>query len=493
MSEFTFIQDLSANLELVTRIIFQVLLLVFSAFFSGSETALFSLSRLDLQKLRNTHHPRSEKIHELLDEPRRLIISILCGNELVNIASSANMAAILLTFFGEAETAWINIIIMVPLLLLVGEVTPKTFAVTFPIKFSANLSVRFLPRWITLITPLRTAVRAVADRLTTWIVGEAVKENNILQPDEFRSLLEDSEASGVIEAVERVLIDNMLEASETEIINIMTPRTRIKFLDADSSIDKIIAEFRCLKRSRVPVIRKYRDNVLGFLRAEDLLHLKQQGEKLSEKNIEDIIKPAHFVPATLKVDEMFDYFQANHTNVAIILGEFGGVSGIVTLHDVLTFIFGEISGRSMAHEYYLEEDNNSYRIPGDMRLTDFNNLTNFSIDDPIMTTIGGFVFRLLRRLPKLGDTTDFEGIRFTVLAMELLRIKTVEVSKIGMHTNWVEPSSIVHEELANKYEPEGPKPPSEPAVPSSSRGGVSDQSTKNISPLHIESVIKAEE
>ena len=147
------------DVELVVRILFQVLLLVSSAVFSGSETALFSLSRIDLQKLRQSRHPDSESIHAMLDEPRRLIISILCGNELVNIASAVNMTGILLLVFGGQDVGWINILIMVPLLLLIGEVTPKTVAVSFPIKFSTFISARILPRWMVLIAPLRAAVR----------------------------------------------------------------------------------------------------------------------------------------------------------------------------------------------------------------------------------------------------------------------------------------------------------------------------------------------
>ncbi|MBF0446832.1 MAG: HlyC/CorC family transporter [Magnetococcales bacterium] len=418
-------------IELVVRILFQVVLLVSSAFFSGSETALFSLSRLDLQKLRNTRHPRSEKIHELLDEPRRLIISILCGNELVNIASSANMAAILITFFGEADTTWINIVVMVPLLLLIGEVTPKTFAVTFPVKFASNLSVRLLPRWIVMITPLRTGVRIIADRITTWIGGEAIKKNNILHPDEFRTLVDESAAFGIIDAVERVLIDNALKASETEIVTIMTPRTQIKFLDGDLPLEQLVKEFRRLKHSRVPIIKKYRDNVMGFLRAEDLLQVKQRGARISELNLSDLIKPAHFVPPTLMVDEMFEYFQSHNTNIAIILGEYGGVSGIVTMHDVLTFMFGEISGYIDEPKHVVSNSENAILVPGDMRLSDFNKRTRFSITDPTMTTIGGYVFRLLETLPKAGDSVVFNENRFTVLEMEKLRIKTIKISPLN--------------------------------------------------------------
>ena len=128
------------DLELTLRCVFQLVLLGASAFFSGSETALFSLSRIDLQKLRYKRDSNSESIHAMLDEPRRLIISILCGNELVNIASAANMAVILLLLFGEENIGWINILIMVPLLLLIGEVTPKTIAVSFPVKFATRFT-----------------------------------------------------------------------------------------------------------------------------------------------------------------------------------------------------------------------------------------------------------------------------------------------------------------------------------------------------------------
>ncbi|MEO5343349.1 MAG: DUF21 domain-containing protein, partial [Gammaproteobacteria bacterium SHHR-1] len=126
------------ELELGLRVLFQVLLLTSSAVFSGSETALFSLSRIDLQRLRQTRNRYSESVHAMLDEPRRLIISILCGNELVNIASAVNMTGILLLLYGSEDTVWINILVMVPLLLLIGEVTPKTIAVNYPLEFTTR-------------------------------------------------------------------------------------------------------------------------------------------------------------------------------------------------------------------------------------------------------------------------------------------------------------------------------------------------------------------
>ncbi len=237
----------SSDFELYVRILFQVILLTSSAVFSGSETAMFSLSRIDLQKLRQSRHKNSESLHAMLDEPRRLIISILCGNELVNIASAVNMTGILLLLFGSQDVAWINILIMVPLLLLMGEVTPKTIAVSYPIKFATRITAKILPQWMIYITPLREVVRMVADRVTTMVVGDAVDRENILQPDELRTLLEEGEKTGIIDATERVLIDNVLEASETDISRIMTPGPRILLLNADLPAPELMLHY-LLKR-----------------------------------------------------------------------------------------------------------------------------------------------------------------------------------------------------------------------------------------------------
>ena len=420
----------SWNWELILRCVLQVFLLASSAIFSGSETALFSLSRIDLQKLRQSRDKYSENIHAMLDEPRRLIISILCGNELVNIASAVNMTGILLLLFAEQDVGWINIMIMVPLLLLIGEVTPKTIAVGIPIKFTTRVSARILPRWILLITPLREAVRLLADRITTYIVGENVARENILQPDEFRTLLEEGEETGIIDATERILIDNLLQAAETDISRIMTPGPRIRFLDASLPVPELIDEFRKYHHPRIPVYQGHGDNVIGLIRSEDILKLVRGGGDLSKVTLEMILKPPHFVPPTKKVDEMYDYFQAHNTRVAIILGEYGEVLGIITMKDVLTFIFGEISGAMEGQEYYKEDDENSYVVPGDMRLSDFYNLTNFDIEDPVMCTIGGVAFRLFDRLPTTGDKVSNEGYEFIAKEVKGLRISKVLVRKI---------------------------------------------------------------
>ncbi len=425
----------SVDLELTLRCLFQIILLGSSAIFSGSETALFSLSRIDLQKLRQSAHKDSESIHAMLDEPRRLIISILCGNELVNIASAVNMTSILLLIFAENNVGWINIIVMVPLLLLIGEVTPKTIAVNFPIKFASRVTAKILPRWIAFITPLREVIRFISDHITTLIVGDDVDRQNILQPDELRTLLEEGEETGIIDATERILIDNVLEASETDISRIMTPSPRIQLLDAELPVAELIEQFRNFRHPRIPLYKGHWDNVIGFIHSEDILKLVRGGGEMDKVTLDMIMKPADFVPPTKKIDEMFDYFQAHNTRTAIILGEYGEVLGLITMKDVLTFIFGEISGTMVGMEYYREEDDNSYIVPGDMRLTDFYNLTNFDIEDPVMSTIGGFAFRLFDRLPAIEDFIEYEGYKFIVKEVKGLRISKLMVCKLSRSKN----------------------------------------------------------
>jgi CBS domain containing-hemolysin-like protein len=411
------------------RLCLQVLLLCGSAFFSGSETALFSLSRLDLQKLRRERHRHSETLHALLDQPRRLIISILCGNELVNIAAAANMTGILVSLYDVERAGLVSVLVMVPLLLLFGEVTPKTISVSDPVRVSAGIVSTPMSLWVRIVSPLVWLIRSLADRITTLIVGEEKAAENILQLDEFRTLVEEVAREGELNATERALIYNLLEAGGTEVVEIMTPRTRTAFLNADMTAPEMVDRFREYRHPRVPVFRVHRDNLVGFVHAEDILRLVLDGTDLSTLEPDDIMHTPVVVPLTKKVDEMFDFFTANNARAAAVLNEFGGVEGFVTMKDVLTFIFGQISGDVEGQELYRERDENSYEVDGDMKLTDFNNLSNFGIEDPRMTTIGGVAFRHLDRLPRTGDSINIDDISITVLDMDEHRIARVRVSR----------------------------------------------------------------
>jgi CBS domain containing-hemolysin-like protein len=283
--------------------------------------------------------------------------------------------------------------------------------------------------WVRLVSPLVWVIRGIADRITTLVVGEEKAAENILQLDEFRTLVEEVAKEGELNATERALIYNLLEAGDTEVVEIMTPRTRTAFLDVEMAVPEMVEQFRSFRHPRVPVFRAHRDNLVGFVHAEDILRLVLDDIELSTLGPDDIMHTPVVVPLTKKVDEMFDFFTANNARAAAVLNEFGGVEGFVTMKDVLTFIFGQISGDVEGQELYQERDENSYEVDGDMKLTDFNNLSNFGIEDPRMTTIGGVAFRHLDRLPTVGDSISIEDISIAVLEMDEHRIARARVSR----------------------------------------------------------------
>ncbi len=449
---FAFDATLLAEPSMVLRLMLLGVLLLWSAFFSGSETALFSLSRLDFQQLRRQRNPHSEALHALLDQPRRLIISILTGNELINIAATINAAGILVALYGQERAGLISIIVMVPLVLLFGEMIPKTIAVSTPVWFSTTIVAAPMHLWVRMIAPLRGVIRLVSDRLTTRIVGEEKVAESLLNIDEFLTLVEQVAQEGELDATERALINKLLEANDTEIVEIMTPRTRTEFLNVDLRVPELITRFRQLRHTRVPVFRVHRDNLVGFMHVEHILQLLSDGVDLYSLSSEDILNPPVVVPLTKKVDEMFDFFRDNGVRAAACLNEFGGVEGFITIYDVLTFIFGDISGEPRGQGHYQERDLNIYELPGEMKLADVNNLTHFGLEDPRMTTIGGVAFRYLDRLPKIGDRVVVDDVALTVLDMDAHRIAQIRVAKVSAEEDFEDLSEEEQLELTQEFD-----------------------------------------
>jgi CBS domain containing-hemolysin-like protein len=325
----------------------------------------------------------------------------------------------------------ITVAVMSPLLLLIGEVIPKIVAVSNPVRFGAGLVVGPLSLWIKVAAPLRWAIRNVADRLTTWIVGENTSPENILHVDEFRSLVEEVAKGGELNATERVLIHNLLDAGDTEVVEIMTPRTRMEFVNATMSIAEILERVRKVRHSRVPAYSTHRDCLVGFVHAEDVLRLLLDRTDLRLLDVDDLVHQPVVVPPTKKVDEMFDFFQKRQCRAAVVLNEFGGVEGIVTITDVLNFIFDQIAGRVQGEELYRDQDLDDYEVPGDMRLVDFNKLTHFGLEDPRMTTIAGVAFRHLDGLPKVGNVVTIDDLELSVMEMDAHRIARLRVRRVA--------------------------------------------------------------
>jgi CBS domain containing-hemolysin-like protein len=421
------------QLDILWRLLLQVFLFMASAFFSGSETALFSLTRYDLQKLARARHPAADSLQNLLEQPRRLIVSILCGNELVNIAAAANMTAILVKLTGVEAGALLATLIMIPLILLFGEVTPKTLAVSNPVWVSTRLVARPVSLWMRIVRPLANGVRAVADQITTLLIGPERARENILYIEELRSLIEEGVETGEITATERTLVHSLLSAGATQVREIMTPRPQVEFLDGELEPDELRAAFLRARHPRVPVFTGHRDNIVGFLYVEDFIAVAESsvttempaggnaGLKIPE------LHPPLAVPPVKEIDEMLDFFSEHDARAALVVNEFGGVDGIVTLDDVTRFLFNGVYSEPVINVNEIKEVEGGYEIEASTPLSEIRDITGMDIPEKMMTTIAGTALRNFGVVPKVGDRIDIEGYTLEVMEMENLRISRVRL------------------------------------------------------------------
>jgi len=315
------------------------ILLIFSALFSGSETALFSLGRFKLQLLKD--QGRAGKIPQLLADPRRLLITILLGNDLINICASAVAASLVITLWGDPYK-WLSIMIMVPLLVIFGEIIPKTIAVNYSREFSLlvarplSLFTRlvFLPRWL---------IDKIASLFLNLFRKKEHPRHDAITEDEFRTLIEVGKEEGVLEEAETELIHKVFGFGDTLISEVMIPKSRVFCLPFDLSHEKILEEVKRNRFSRVPIYKKSKDNMVGILYAKDLLTLGGGWDLKEEENWQKLVRQPYFIPLSKTTEQLFREFQEKRIHLAIVVDEYGKVAGLVTMEDLLEELFGEIA------------------------------------------------------------------------------------------------------------------------------------------------------
>jgi putative hemolysin len=417
------------QLDILLRVLLQLMLFSASAFFSGSETALFSLTRFDLQNLARTKSPVAESLHGLLEQPRRLIVSILCGNELVNIAAAANMTALLAALLGIEAAAWAATFVMIPLILLLGEVTPKTLAVTNPVWASTRIVVKPISLWVRIVSPLAFLVRVVADRTTTLIVGPERTRENILHIEDLQTLLDAGIESGEITPTERTLVNSLITAGSTEVREIMTPRSQVGFIDGSIGNAAVREAFLAIRRARVPVYIGNRDNVTGFLHVEDMLDWDASADQGTD--LSGMLHPSIAVSPTKEVDEMLDFFSERDARAALVVDEFGSVDGVVTLSDVTNFLFSGLFEAASAEQANVVPVEGGFEMDGSTSVRVVRRMTGLYLSDTLMTTIAGVALRQFGFVPAVGDRVQFDGLVLEVLQMDGLRIARVRLSAAG--------------------------------------------------------------
>ncbi|MBN8455705.1 hemolysin family protein [Accumulibacter sp.] len=409
-----------------------VVLLGFSGFFSSTETSLFSLSQFQLDQMRAAKSPRIELIERLRAEPRRLIVTILIGNEFVNVSASVISAAMIIHLFG-AENEMINLLVMVPILLLFGEITPKVLAIRNNVAF-ANAECRPIALFARLITPLREVIRHVAEFFITLIVGKQRSQGNLVTEDMIRTLVHDAVGEGALDSKEAQYIEKIFDFGNKSLSDIMRPRSDIQFLSADLPVSELLAQIRATRQSRYPVFKGHRDTILGILYTRDLLGVDLARLERDPQGIRKLLRQPSFFPESKPAVELFHTFRQRKLSFALIVDEYGGVTGLVTMEDLLECVFGEIASPSdseVVPRHLMSDLADGRRlIDTSMSLDDFNQEFGVRIESEEVETLAGALLQAFGELPASGAAIERYGLRFTVEALEHNRITRVLVERL---------------------------------------------------------------
>lgn len=400
---------------LFLKFLLLIVLLGFSAFFSASETALFSLDTIKLRRLAQAGKDTS-RIIKLIENPIRCLTSILAGNTLVNIATSALLTSLLIDFLGNKGLT-VSIFVTTLFLLAFGEVTPKTIAIHNNEKL-ANFVAPFLFSFSRVISPFIFIATRICDGIILFFKWNLRSEPTLTE-EEFRTVMELGHRHGVVAKSEKEMVVSVLELTTTTAQEVMTPRTDIRALDCSWDRERMLDFAKEIKHSKLPVYRDTIDNIIGIVSTKDLF--------LEEvKTCPDLVRTVLFIPESKKIDELFKDFHKQKTKMAVVVDEYGGTSGLVTLEDILEEIFGEIYDEFEVKENLIEQlSEKLFRISGKAPVYQVNEDCRLQIPSGDYETIAGYLLDLFGKIPQEGEKVEAPGSRFTVEKVAGRRIKSI--------------------------------------------------------------------
>ncbi len=418
---------------------FIVALLVTSAFFSASETALTGASRAKLRSLADKGSKRAELALRVTDDNERMIGAILLGNNVANILSAALATALLTRVLGDNGVIYATGIMTV-LVLVFGEVLPKTYAITNPEPMALRVAapIRVL---IILFAPVIAVVRTLVRGMLYACGVRADPDSNILAVrDEIAGALQLGHSEGVVQKEDRDRILGALDLSERTVEEIMLHRSQIEMIDASLPVPEILR--LCLEsaHTRLPLYRDEPENIVGVLHAKDLLRamhkmLSDGHVDTAEMNAFDILTvtmPAYFIPETTTLDDQMRQFLKRHTHFALVVDEYGALQGLITLEDILEEIVGEIADEfdEQVETPVARTADGSFVVDGTMTLRDLNRAHDWNLPDDEANTIAGLVIHEAQMIPVVGQVFSFHGFRFEVLAKEENRIASLKIKPL---------------------------------------------------------------
>lgn len=397
--------------------------ILFSAFFSGVETALMSLNMAKVKALANQGKKGSKALYRIKQNPHRLIITILVGNNLVNIFA-ASLATVIFTEMFGSNGMGIATGVMTFLILVFGEIVPKTIAINKAEKISLIVAGP-IEALSYVLHPLIIFLDAIA-RTLSKVAG--AKDENQLSDEELKTIVTMGKEEGLLSNEAAEMMHNVLEF-EGRVTKIMTPEPDVRMIDGKKSLRNIISYVVKMPYSRYPVYLKNRDNVVGILDVDDVLKYVKN-KKLSAK-AKDVARKAYFVPESKEIEDLFSEFENKKIPLAIVVDEYGSVSGLVTLEDILEEIVGDIFDKSKGAKSYVKKiGKNILKVNAKANINDISKLIDLGFREKHFTTIAGFIEHKLRRIPQKGEKIMLKKVSIEISEVTGRGIKEVIIRKV---------------------------------------------------------------
>lgn len=404
----------------IAQIIIIIILLLLSAFFSSAETAFTMVNKIRIRSLIEDGNKRAITVGKIIDNSGKMLSAILIGNNIVNISASALMTSLTIRLWGSYATG-IATGVMTVLVLIFGEITPKTTATIYAEKFALVYApvVYFI---MFIFTPVIFIIDKLSGVILKLIHVDANNKHNKITEEELRTFVQVSHEDGVIESNEKKIINNLFDFGDTEAKDVMIPRIDMTLADVNTGYDDIIELFRETKYTRIPIYEGNPDNVIGILNIKDLI-LSQH----NDFNIRSIMRKPFFTYEHKNTSELFNVMQRSSHSISIVLDEYGSTAGMITTEDLLEEIVGEIRDEYDTDETdpFIKVGHYSYLVDGSYKLDDLNDSLNLKFTSQDNDSIGGFIIEKLDRFPDIGEQFEIDNVHFKIERASSNRIELV--------------------------------------------------------------------
>lgn len=408
---------------IILKLLIIIVLLILSAFFSSSETALTTVSRMRILSLAEEGNSSAVTLLKVIDNKEKMLSAILIGNNIVNISVSSVTTILVTDLFGNYAVSIATAILTV-LVLIFGEITPKTLATIN----NEKLALRFasVVYWLMyILTPVIFLINKLSSLVMKLFRIDKSEKKSTYTENELKTIVNVSHAEGVIEADEREMLQNIFEFGDRQAKDIMIPRLDVCMIDVDSTYEEIMDVFQANRYTRIPVYENTTDNVIGIINIKDLL-LYRHGESF---NIRNYLRQPYFTYEYKGLSDLLLEMKKASVNITIVLDEYGAASGLLTLEDLIEEIVGDIRD-----EYdYDEEDElrpineNEYIAEAHMKLDDLNDMLKINLSSLEYDSVGGFIIEKLDRIAKSGDIVETPDVTLIVDSINKNRIEKVHI------------------------------------------------------------------